>query len=365
MSAKKKSKVKMSSKKKKLIILAILVAVFIAVAIFLVNYFTTQTLLPIPGLGKNPNYVKAVYEPFGEPAGVAANQKEDRVYVADPSNKQVHIFNGQGDFIDSFNKLDKRRKLQVPVYLAIDKNNNVYVSDRLLASVFVFDKNGRFIKEFRPKTRSFKWSPLGIAFDKEGNVYVSDVSKHIIYVLNPQGRIIRTVGKEGYTPYAKKEPGKLYFPNKLAVGENGDIYVADGNNNRMQVFDKNGKQKEVLFSFGAMKGFAFDENNGKIYAVDIFGHKIVVFNFDGKEIAEYGDKGDKVSELTFPSDVDVIKDGTMYISDTGNKRLLIWKKPLEAQEAVKTTWPYLALVIALAIAIIASVITLNRLKAKK
>lgn len=358
----------MNTKKRKLIILGSLLLVLVILAVYFVFFFRTQRLLPLPGVNRAPSYVDAVYEPIEQPVSIEINQNTGMVYLTDAGNKPgVHIFDSSGNFIKTFGKIDsKRKKLQVPLYIAIDSNDNVYISDRMYASIFIFNKDGVFLKEFLPEgKKNYSWNPMGIAVDKNDNIYVTDVGKHQIYNFNKDGKLIKKFGTEGYTTSAMKDGGKFYFPNKIAVSSTGDIYIADGNNSRIQVFDKNGNFKKILLKLGAMKGFALDEEYGKIYVADVFGHKIEAFGLDGKKLQTFGSQGMDINQLDYPSDVALAKNGTMYIADSGNSRFLIWKKPLEPKEAVKTVWPYLAATIALIIALIAAFLTWTKAGKKK
>lgn len=62
-----------------------------------------------------------------------------------------------------------------------------------------------------------------------------------VSVYSPAGQLIRQWGKTG------KGPGEFDYPGGIAIGPNGNVYVADQTNRRVQVFSSEGR---FLFSWG-------------------------------------------------------------------------------------------------------------------
>ena len=75
-------------------------------------------------------------------------------------------------------------------------------------------------------------SPWGLAIGGDGNVYVADWLNHRIQVFDLQGRFLRKWGTVG------EEDGQFSFPVGLAIGGDGNVYVADTENHRIQVFKR-------------------------------------------------------------------------------------------------------------------------------
>ena len=97
---------------------------------------------------------------------------------------------------------------------------------------------GRFPRS-KDRERSKLTAPAGVAVGGD-EVFVSDVADHQIKVYSMGGRFLRSFGEPGL------RPGQFSFVNGLAVGRDGNLYVADSNNRRVQVVDKQGAPVAVL-----------------------------------------------------------------------------------------------------------------------
>ena len=75
--------------------------------------------------------------------------------------------------------------------------------------------------------------PQAIAIGPDGNVYVGDQGSHVVQVFTPQGQFLRTVGAAG------QRPGELSAVGALAVADDGSLIVADGRN-RIDRFNPGG-----------------------------------------------------------------------------------------------------------------------------
>jgi hypothetical protein len=74
--------------------------------------------------------------------------------------------------------------------------------------------------------------PSGFCWDKDGNMYVADMNNHVIRKITPEGMVSTLVGKPNTSGYQDGNPDDALFrsPCGVAVGPNGDIYVADNGN---------------------------------------------------------------------------------------------------------------------------------------
>ena len=74
--------------------------------------------------------------------------------------------------------------------------------------------------------------PERVAIGGDGNVYVADTLNHRIQVFDPEGRFLCKWGTEG------KGDGQFNEPLGLAIDGAGNVYVADAHNDRIQVFKR-------------------------------------------------------------------------------------------------------------------------------
>src|SRR5512132_2143188 len=75
--------------------------------------------------------------------------------------------------------------------------------------------------------------PQAVAIGPDGSVYVADQGSHMVQVFGPAGAFRREVGMAG------SKPGQLGAVGAIAVAGDGSLLVADGSN-RIDRFDGNG-----------------------------------------------------------------------------------------------------------------------------
>lgn len=319
--------------RRKRIILALLILTLIGIIIAFLILRGCTDVLSDEAIRK-PHYRFSIYGrgkigALKKPIGVAVNQDTGTIYVTDRDNARVVAFDSKGKPLFSFNKTGENTKLQAPVYLAINKQDNLYVSDRSLAGIYIFDEEGKFLRKFKPDgKKNFVWNPLGLCFDKNDNLYVTDVSLQRVLVFNSKGKQKKSLGKIGATSETSKKKGRLYFPNGIAVGEKGYIYITDSNNRRIQIVNPKGKFVSIISTGGLPRGIATRKDNKGdtyIYVVDALAHHFEIFSKKGELIFNLGEQGMENGEFLFPNGLALKKDGTIYITDRENNRVQVWK----------------------------------------
>jgi len=107
---------------------------------------------------------------------------QNRIYVLDGVHGQVKVFNAQGTLIFSFgSKGQEKTQLKSALGLDVDAQGNVYVADPGNQRVQIFDCEGRWINTFDlPKrTASKPPDPSDIAVNSDFNrCYVVDNDNH-------------------------------------------------------------------------------------------------------------------------------------------------------------------------------------------
>lgn len=220
--------------------------------------------------------------------------------------------------------------------------------------------------------------PRTIALDAAGNFYVSDTNNERIQVFDKSGKWLAMFGAKGsedgqFNPMDDKAVGT--GPGGIAVDKDGNIYVADTWNHRIQKFDKTGKflakwgtfasvadansaaDADINSKFWGPRGMAIGPE-GNLYVTDTGNKRVLVFTPEGKFVRKIdsnltqaridaGDKFNKPGELNEPIGIAVDKDGNVFVADTHNNRIQKFDKDLKpvAQYPVPTTdWspaPYL------------------------
>jgi tripartite motif-containing protein 71 len=205
--------------------------------------------------------------------------------------------------------------------------SEVYVSDRLAGAIYVYDRDGAYQRELTLAVPRPDWQPLGLAFDKAGNLYVTDLSGPYqkVLVIDRTAQVIRTLG----------ENEKLSFPNGVAVGGDGIVYVTDSNNGRLLAFGTDGQIRAQVGrgagqgNLGLPRGLAVD-GSGRVFVADATGQGIFIYRApsgDGRSLdflGYVGGEGVADGQFEYPNSVAVDARGRVYVADTFNDRVQIW-----------------------------------------
>jgi hypothetical protein len=121
----------------------------------------------------------------------------------------------------------------------VDSRDNVYVFHRNeQMPIMAFDKRGNFLRAWGRgmfKTTHF------LRVDRHDDVWVTDRGYMQAFKFNSQGRLLLTLGKQGILG-DNSSHDTFNGMADLAVGGNGDVFVADGEgpNTRVAKFTKSG-----------------------------------------------------------------------------------------------------------------------------
>lgn len=163
-----------------------------------------------------------------------------------------------------------------------------------------------------------EWGGLGrpsdIAVGREGNVFVAEYDSHRIQKFDPSGRLLGEWGGYG------NGDGQFVYPSGIAVGDNGIIYVADLGNSRIEMFSDDGgyigqwgTAGKGIGEFSMPHGIALD-GSGNVYVADMGNHRVQKFTATGKCLGSIGGFGRKDGLFLSPADV-AVYDNTVIVSD--------------------------------------------------
>jgi DNA-binding beta-propeller fold protein YncE len=143
--------------------------------------------------------------------------------------------------------------------------------------------------------------------------------------------------------------GVLRFPEAVAIGPAGDVYVADQLSYTVQEFSAAGTFENQWGSFGGghsqfgpIGGLAIDPA-GNVYVLDSSHNRIEKFTSNGTYIKSWGKHGSEVGQFSFGSSQDptqppgggiAVTASYVYVADSGNNR--VERFNLEGGEAM--TW---------------------------
>jgi DNA-binding CsgD family transcriptional regulator/sugar lactone lactonase YvrE len=246
------------------------------------------------------------------PSDVAV-ARDGTLYIADFGNQMIRRVatdgtivtvagGGKGTLVDGAFGPDV--DIGLASSIAVDADGNLYLLTIRDGTLEVWmAPPSHFMRLVKPLGASdvvfsdFWASPVGgLAVGKDGTLYIADRAGNQVWRYSPDHilALYAGTGEAGNTgDGAAAKDAALHSPIGLAVDDQrGYLYIADSGNNRIRRVDKSG----VISPAAGAGGF-------------------------------YGDGGDGgpalQAHLSFPFGVAIARDGTLFISDTGNDRLRV------------------------------------------
>ena len=249
---------------------------------------------------------------------------EGQIVIAERDPHCVSVFDREGHKLRSFGHQGSgQSKLLNPRGVALCRDNSVLVTANHCVKKYSLD--GTFIAAVGTEGRGkleFK-HPWAVAInDKIGIIYVCDRSNHRIKILNEDLTYRRTFGSYG------SDPGQFKHPYSITINSSGKLIIADNSNNRIQVFSPEG---QFLYMFNKrgpgmedIKGVSIDSDDF-VYVLEWGACRISIFDNEGNFIKTFGKSGANAGEFRGPYGLTVDMNNYVYVSDTGNNRIQLFK----------------------------------------
>jgi sugar lactone lactonase YvrE len=198
---------------------------------------------------------------FNDPSDVAVDAG-GILYVTDRLNHvirkitpdgRVSTFAGTGEPGIS-DGIGAAASFELPNRIAIDKRGNLYVTEGRFLD-FGEQTYGFRVRKITPDAKVTTLAgtgepghrdgpgltaefdvPIGIDVDAKSNVYVVDSGAHRVRRISPDG-VVSTVAGSGTAGYADGpvSEAEFWYPTDIAVGPDGQLYIADWKNHRIRV----------------------------------------------------------------------------------------------------------------------------------
>ena len=184
--------------------------------------------------------------------------------------------------------------------------------------------------------------PFGVAVAADGTIYVADAGEsNRIRKISPDGSVATLAGgSEGFADGAGTS-ASFNTPSALALGRDGNLYVADTGNNRIRKITPGGTVSTVAGNgtagyvdgpaataeFNGPIGLAVS-SSGDIYVADTYNDVIRMITTAGEVTTiagggtpGYADGEQKTALFDTPSGIIVVENSSLIVADTGNRRL--------------------------------------------
>ena len=170
--------------------------------------------------------------------------------------------------------------------------------------------------------------PEAVALGPEGDVYVADQLSYVVQKFGPTGAFISEWGSYG------SGHGQFGPIGGLAVDAAGNVYVVDSSHDRIEKFNRRGIPDLVGACGRGLGEFRFvsTQNPAKppggaiavtgeyVYVADSGNNRIERFDLDGGEAMEWGSKGSGPGQFSYPHGVAANGD-EVVVADDDNHRI--------------------------------------------
>ena len=244
-----------------------------------------------------------------------------------------------------------------PSSVAVDGAGNIYVADKANQTIRKVTSTGVVTTlagvagsqgtNDGPANVARFYDPEGVAVDKSGNVYVADFNNHTIRKVTPKGMVTTLAALAGSLGFVDGKGSAARFgnvpsfgPSGVAVGTDGNIFVADTGNHAIRKVTPEGVVTTLAGSAGGTgsadgagsfarfryPGGAAVDKAGNVYVADTGNDTIRKMTPQGVVTTLAGLAGQRGSvdgtgskaRFTDPFDVTVDSSGNVYVADEGN-----------------------------------------------
>ena len=282
--------------------------------------FTLPVIPTLEMRGKPVNDITGL----NNPRGIAVSDNGD-IVVAENGAHCITIFNKKGKKVRSFGTKEKKEgQFILPRGVAITNDGHILVTDNCRLQKLTTD--GVCVKsvgssESGSGRLQFN-TPAGMTVHPTtGQIFVADRRNHRIQVFNDDLTFSHII-----TP----SDGRLFEgPNDVALDNEGYLYVAEHRNHCITKLTTKGQYIKIFGYKGSAPGqlsfpTSLTINNNLVYVTEEGNHRVSIFDTNGTFIHCFGKEGSWKAEFSDPCGITTDTLGNLYVSDTGNNRIVVY-----------------------------------------
>lgn len=244
---------------------------------------------------------------------VAVGVRGEDLYIVDADAARIYKFDRFSRRLELFSDLRGQVGGEAAaIYVGADRS--VYVTDTFGGRVLRFDRGGDLVQVYEDAVNLAR--PVGVSVDDaNGDVYVADGVMDHVLVFTRDGKLWRSIGGRG------TEPGEFLNITAMSRAEDG-VYVTARLGQRAQLLSEDGGLRYV---FEADKlvfpvGIAASPD-GLVYISDSFDNSIKIFR-EGKMVGSVGGTGTAPGRYKGIANL-ALDGGMLYVADSLNGRVQI------------------------------------------
>ncbi|HNQ24708.1 MAG TPA: 6-bladed beta-propeller [Phycisphaerae bacterium] len=216
----------------------------------------------------------------GKPIGLTVHP-DGRIFIADTHYSRVMVYDRDGNLLTSFGKPGiGDGEFQLPTDVAVDAEGFLYVSeyygnDRITK----WSPDLQFVGAFgtEPVDGVPLRRPAAVVVDREQTLWVADACNHRLVHFTRDGEVLGRFGGFG------SEPGRMRYPYGLCLTPRDELLVSEYEGNRLQWFSRDGRSLRVWGKPGRAPGelnapwSVCCGANGRVYVLDSLNSRVQIF----------------------------------------------------------------------------------------
>lgn len=283
---------------------------------------------------------------FQSPHGIAVAE-DGSLYIADTGNHRIQHVSPEGEtlqtwggFTPSTGGIPQEGTFNEPWGVAVGTDGSVYVADTWNHRIQEFSPQGSFLNTWGvyglPDSLNGFYGPRDLVIDSQDRVFVADTGNKRISVHDSDGNFLFQIGSGGYLE------DELDEPVGIDLSSDGTLRIADTWNTRIQSF----KETEPgLFThlsewpFDGWYGQSIDNKpylavgpEDQVCVTDPEAPRVLCFDKGGNYLFGWGSFGSNPNQFILPSGLAFEPDGSIWVVDSGNSRLMLFNPPWEEGE---------------------------------